>query len=55
MATLLDRISIDPAVCGAGHDVLTVEPRLRASGSVAGELWIVEPGRARVHLERDET
>jgi predicted nuclease of predicted toxin-antitoxin system len=27
---------------------------LAATRSVAGELWIVEPGRVRVHLERDE-
>lgn len=25
-----------------------------ASRSVAGELWIIEPGRVRVHLDRDE-
>jgi Domain of unknown function (DUF5615) len=24
------------------------------SRSVAGELWIIEPGRVRVHLDRDE-
>jgi len=26
---------------------------LAATRSVSGELWIVEPGRVRVHLERD--
>jgi predicted nuclease of predicted toxin-antitoxin system len=26
---------------------------LAAARSVSGELWIVEPGRVRVHLERD--
>jgi hypothetical protein len=29
--------------------------RLSASRAVAGELWIVEPGRVRVHLPRDDT
>jgi hypothetical protein len=32
------------------HDFLIVA----ASRSVSGELWIVEPGRVRVRLEKDE-
>jgi predicted nuclease of predicted toxin-antitoxin system len=35
------------------HDRLAAFVALAANRAVEGELWIVEPGRIRVHLERD--
>ena len=45
---------------GAPASLRLVHARLRdflalaASRSLTGELWIVEPGRVRVHLEKDD-
>ena len=43
-----------PATRGLLHARLRDFLALAASRPVAGELWIVEPGRVRVHLEKDE-
>ena len=42
-----------PASLRRLHDRLRDFLALAAVRSVGGELWIVEPGRARVHLEKD--
>ncbi len=42
-----------PASVRRLHDRLRDFLALAATRSVSGELWIVEPGRVRVHLERD--
>jgi predicted nuclease of predicted toxin-antitoxin system len=45
---------------GGAASLRGIESRLRdflalaAAREVAGELWIIEPGRARVHLDRDD-
>jgi predicted nuclease of predicted toxin-antitoxin system len=43
-----------PASLGLLRDRLRDFLTLAATRSVTGELWIVEPGRVRVHLEKDE-
>jgi predicted nuclease of predicted toxin-antitoxin system len=42
-----------PASLHSLHDRLRDFLALAAVRSVSGELWIVEPGRVRVHLEKD--
>jgi len=42
-----------PASLSLLHNRLREFLALAATRSVAGELWIVEPGRVRVHLERE--
>lgn len=43
-----------PSLASALHDRLRDFLALAARRSVNGELWIVEPGRVRVRLEKDE-
>jgi predicted nuclease of predicted toxin-antitoxin system len=43
-----------PASVNLLHDRLRDVLTLAAIRAVKGELWIVEPGRVRVHLEKDE-
>jgi predicted nuclease of predicted toxin-antitoxin system len=43
-----------PASLPLIHDRLRDFLAMAATRSTQGELWIVEPGRVRVHLERDE-
>jgi len=43
-----------PASLRLLHDRLADFLSLAATRSISGELWIVEPGRVRVHLEKDE-
>jgi predicted nuclease of predicted toxin-antitoxin system len=42
-----------PASLRGLHDRLRDFLSLAAVRSVSGELWIVEPGRVRIHLEKD--
>jgi Domain of unknown function (DUF5615) len=43
-----------PASLGLLHSRLRDFVAFAASRPVAGELWIIEPGRVRVHLDKDE-